>query len=286
MQTTGRLDDRVARPQMPAPDCSASPPRTGCSAGCRRACRRARRAGRTAARAPATWATVTPPSRAGRERDPCRQGMALGRHERERLVVGVDDHDAGREPDRRPGDGRDLQQRDLARGDPGQRRVEPRPSGQNVGKCSFQIAMTASRLMSAPSSRTERLLPHLAEALERAGDALPGDGIVGGSDRRRREPCHRVSPGAAVLRFHRWILLSCPAGRDGRVGVVVDPDRLVEAGQREDLAVVVAQAGRDEPRHLRCARTSSVTSNPMPPLFMYSSRRSRERSSAPRDRRP
>src|SRR4051812_15476780 len=48
------------------------------------------------------------------ERDPRRERVALRGHERERLAVGIDDHHAGRHLDGRPGDGRDLEKRDLA----------------------------------------------------------------------------------------------------------------------------------------------------------------------------
>ena len=91
-----------------------------------------------------TWATVAVAVAVGGERDPRRQPVALGRHERERLLVSVDDHDAGRHLDRRAGDGRDVEQGDLAGRDAGQRRVEREPLGQNVGKRSFQWAMRPS----------------------------------------------------------------------------------------------------------------------------------------------
>src|SRR4029453_13556590 len=81
--------------------------------------------------------------------------------------------------------------------------------------------------------------------------------------------------------------------RSGRVGVgerfglaLVDVDRLVQPSQLEDLAVVVGQPLGDAPvppggggapapgatrrSRGRLARTSSITSIPMPPLFMYS----------------
>ena len=64
-----------------------------------------------------------------RERDPRRQRVALGRHERERLAVGVDDEDARGHLHRRARYRRHLEQRDLARGDPGQRRIERRALG-------------------------------------------------------------------------------------------------------------------------------------------------------------
>ena len=49
------------------------------------------------------------------ERDPCRQRVTLGRHERERLAVSVDHEHAGGHLDGRAGHGRHLEQRDLAR---------------------------------------------------------------------------------------------------------------------------------------------------------------------------
>ena len=151
---------------------------------------------------------MTSPSRYGREGDPRRQGMAFGGHERERLVVGVDDHDPGRQPDRRAGHRRDLEQ------------ARPRPA-----RC-----RTGARRTAAPSARTSRTVPstwrstacgrHVG-AVERGrvkvfchswpkpwsgpGDALAGDGVVLAPRRRRSRtgdrpaspnwPSSRLRPG-------------------------------------------------------------------------------------------
>ena len=115
----------------------------------------------------------------GGEGDPCREGMAFGRHEGERLGVGVDDHDAGRQLHRGAGQGRDLEQGDLARRDPGQRGVEPLAFRPVLREMLFPGRDDGFRCdLDAFDADGERLLPQLAEALERAGDALAGDGVV------------------------------------------------------------------------------------------------------------
>ena len=108
--------------------------------------------------------------------------MALGGHERERLVIGIEDEDAGREPDRGAGHGLDLEQADLAGLDPRQRRVEPLPLRPELGE--VRLPGRDDRLgrrVHAFEPDRERLLPQLAEPLERAGRPLPGDGVILGS---------------------------------------------------------------------------------------------------------
>ena len=250
------------------------------------------------------WATVTSPSRRAENVIHADEGMALRGHERERFVVGVQDQDAGRQPDRRPGHRLDLEQGDLAGRDPGQRRVEPSgPSARTRGTAAFQWAMTVGRGVSTPSRRTrERLLPQLAEPLERARDPACrsrrrprrpprsptddrpdppschgrarcrsfGSGSRGGGSRLPLEMRGggggvRVVSVLGVARVRRSRPPAPPARRRG--------SRSPRRGGSARRSGGSGRTGRSRPaaRPPRCARTSSVTSRPMPPLFMYSS---------------
>ncbi len=195
--------------------------------------------------------------------------MAFGGHERERLVVRVEDEDAGRQLDRGAGHGLDLEQRDLARLDARQRSVEPLALRPELGKVRLPRRDDGlRRRVHAVETDRERLLPQLAEALQRTGHALPGHGVVlragdpGGRQAirpawpsSRRNDSSSVRPSSAPGSFGSIMARSprlpaapgqAVAASDGRVLVVDDLDRLVEAGQLEDLAVVIGQPGRDQ----------------------------------------
>ena len=186
-----------------------------------------------------------------------------------------------------PGHRRDVEQRDLARGDarPAARRTVP-PFGQKVGKSLLPDRDDLLRASSSsPSRRTrERLLPQLAEPLERAGHALAGDGIdLGAVDAGGRQAIDRLSPS--------WRRRGASAGRSR--SLVRHLGRSSSSGASRPRRPPPRRRGSRSPRRggsapgsggsgrtgrsragaspARWARTSSVTSSPMPPLFMYSS---------------
>src|SRR6187551_2246228 len=59
-------------------------------------------------------------------------------------------------------------------------------------------------------------------------------------------PSRDVGASGALGGVFSVSVMSHSHGRDGRLFVLVDLDRLVEAGQRQDLAVVLGQAARQQ----------------------------------------
>ena len=138
------------------------------------------------------------------EGDPRGEGVAFGRHERERLIVRIQDHHPGAQLDRRSGHRRDVEQGDLARRDPGEWRVElgaTRPERRELVLPRRDELL--GRQVGPVETDAERLLPQLAEPLERPGDALAADRIdLCAGDAGRRQAVDRRGPvrGIAVRR--------------------------------------------------------------------------------------
>ena len=125
--------------------------------------------------------------------------------------------------------------------------------------------MTASGVVSTPSRRTVNDFCHSwPNPWSGPETRLPGHGVVlRAGDAGGRQPVDRWAQFAAsrlvgaVLGSVGSIMARSPRLRPRRCQavaattaaafVVDDLDRLVEAGQREDLAVVIGQAGRDQP---------------------------------------
>ena len=157
----------------------------------------------------------------GAERDPAGEHVALRGHQRERALVGVEDHDAGREL--HPAGQRHAQQRDVAGRDSRQRPVEAVARRPELGKARLP---RRDQLFRRDARRWQPhrvgLLPHLAEALDR-----------------------RCQPAAVDVDVR------------GAVGDVADPQR----GDRLRPAVRVAPSLVGHPAHPLPAATASAAAS-------------------------
>ena len=126
----------------------------------------------------------------GGEGDPAGEHVALRRHQRERLGVGVQYEDAGGQLDPAP-DG-PVKQGDVARVDAGERAGEPVALGPELGEVLAPGGDRLLRLDPRPGVHPVGLLPHLAEALHRAGE--PALVVLG----RYREALAEFETAAAI----------------------------------------------------------------------------------------
>ena len=159
----------------------------------------------------------------GGEGDPCRQGMAFGGHERERLVVRVEDHDAGRQRHRGARHRVDLQQGDLARARsrPAGRRTA-RPSARTSGSASFQVAIDRLRASSRRrrAGRVNVFCHSWPKPWSGPDDALAADGVVlGAGHAGGRQAVDRLGPVRGIaIDGSRGV--GRGGGRSGRPSVV------------------------------------------------------------------
>ena len=133
-----------------------------------------------------TWTTGLVLVAVGGEGDPCGQRVTLGRHERERLAVSVDHQHARRHLHGRSGDRRDLEQGDLARRDPGERRVEVRALGPEGREARLPVRDDLlGRMLVRRGARTVNVFCHIwPKPWTGPDDALAGHGVLAGCPSR------------------------------------------------------------------------------------------------------
>jgi hypothetical protein len=130
----------------------------------------------------------------GRERDPARELVALGRGERERLGVGVQHEHAGGHL--HPAADGDVEQGHIPGADAGQGAREAVPPGPELREVRLPDRDRVLRGDLGADVDRVGLLPQLAEPLNRAGEPLAGH--VGAADALARPDLQPVDLGRPV----------------------------------------------------------------------------------------
>src|SRR5579862_8488257 len=133
------------------------------------------------------------------EGDPAGEHVTLRGHQRERLVVGVQDEHTGRQL-HAAAEGQ-VQEGDVARVDAGQRAGEPVALRPELGEVLLPDRDRVGGLDLGPRLHAVGLLPHLAEALHRAreapaSDVRPADAVAV----VHLKPVHLAGPAGVVPR--------------------------------------------------------------------------------------
>ena len=190
-----------------------------------------------------------------------------------------------------PGHGRDVEQGDLAGRDARERGVEPlRPSARTSGTAPSRSRSTScGRHVDAVERTRNVFCQSWPKPCSGPGHALAGDGVdLGAGDAGRRQAVDGLGPIGGVARLVAGVLGGVRSWSVSSVqsSLAVRPPRprwppLRRRGSRSPRRAGSAPgsggSGRTGPvasrrTPPRWARTRSVTSKPMPPLFMYSSR--------------